>query len=83
MFSFIQISNKQQKTVSKKLKKHNLDYNEIGNKHRKFCNSNNVFDMSETGPFGTAAEALRWSNSFKNRKYLKLIWTKKQGNNSL
>ena len=35
--------------------------------------------MSETGPFGAAAEALRRSNSFKNRKYLKLIWTKNRG----
>ena len=81
MFSFIQSSIKQQKTVSKKLKKtHNLDYNEIGNKLRKFCKSINVFDMSETGPLGTTAEALRcMSNSFKNRKYLKLIWTKNRG----
>ena len=63
-----------------KLKKRNLDYNEIGNKLRKFCNSINVFDLSETGPFGTAAEALQWSNSLKNRKYLKLIWTTNRGN---
>ena len=35
--------------------------------------------MSETGPFGTTAEALRWSNSFKNRKYLNLILTKNRG----
>lgn len=59
-------------------KKHTIDYNEIGRALRRFCFNAN--DMSEDGPYGKTAKSLGWSNSRKNRKYLKLMWCSNRGN---
>lgn len=59
-------------------KKHTIDYNEIGRALRRFCFNAN--DLSEDGPYGKTAKSLGWSNSRKNRKYLKLIWCSNRGN---
>lgn len=59
-------------------KKHTIDYNEIGRALRSYCFNAN--DLSEDGPYGKTAKSLGWSNSRKNRNYLKLIWSSNRGN---
>lgn len=61
-----------------KAKQHTIDYNEIGRALRRYCF--NAYDLSEDGPYGRTARSLGWSNSSKNRNYLKLIWSSKRGN---
>ena len=62
-----------------KSQKHAIDYNVIGRALRKYCYLN-VNDLSPEGQYGQASTTLGWSNSRKNRKYLKLIWVSNRGN---
>ena len=56
-----------------KSQKHAIDYNVIERALRKYSYLN-VNDLSPEGQYGQASTTLGWSNSRKNRKYLKLIW---------
>lgn len=64
----------------KKIKREKIDYAVLGQALRTFCTPSNDDDLSENGPFGQSANSLSWSNSMKNRKYLKLIWANNRGN---
>lgn len=63
-----------------KIKRNKIDYAVLGRALRTFCTPFNDDDLSENGPFGQSANSISWSNSMKNRKYLKLIWAFNRGN---
>ena len=62
-----------------KSQKHAIDYNVIERALRKYSYLN-VNDLSPEGQYGQPSTTLGWSNSRKNRKYLKLIWVSNRGN---